>query len=106
MIAPYFPSILVPIVGIFLPGIAMATLFIYIEKESVEWKFNTFFLLSIPIIYNDDPKPEYDPYKKTASTLNTATPPTSAISQRGIRLFVSAINKVLIINKIIKFNSS
>ena len=33
MIAPYFPSILVPIVGIFLPGIAMATLFIYIEKE-------------------------------------------------------------------------
>jgi|TARA_E500000178_G_C16827356_1_gene664413 photosystem I reaction center subunit VIII len=36
MIAPYFPAILVPIVGIFLPGIAMATLFIYIEKESVE----------------------------------------------------------------------
>ena len=36
MIAPYFPSILVPIVGIFLPGIAMATLFIYIKKESVE----------------------------------------------------------------------
>ena len=36
MIAPYFPAILVPIVGIFLPGIAMVTLFIYIEKESVE----------------------------------------------------------------------
>jgi photosystem I reaction center subunit VIII len=36
MIAPYFPAILVPIVGIFLPGIAMSTLFIYIEKESVE----------------------------------------------------------------------
>ena len=36
MIAPYFPAILVPIVGIFLPGIAMDTLFIYIEKESVE----------------------------------------------------------------------
>jgi len=36
MIAPYFPSILVPIVGIFLPGIVMAASFIYIEKESVE----------------------------------------------------------------------
>ena len=36
MIAPYFPSILVPIIGIFLPGIAMAALFVYIEKESVE----------------------------------------------------------------------
>jgi photosystem I reaction center subunit VIII len=36
MIAPYFPSIFVPIVGIFLPGIAMAALFIYIEKQSVE----------------------------------------------------------------------
>ena len=30
------PSILVPIFGIFLPGVAMAILFIYIEKESVE----------------------------------------------------------------------
>jgi len=36
MIAPYFPPILVPIVGIFLPGLAMAALFLYIEKESVE----------------------------------------------------------------------
>jgi photosystem I reaction center subunit VIII len=36
MIAPYFPAILVPIIGIFLPVIAMATLFIYISKESVE----------------------------------------------------------------------
>jgi photosystem I reaction center subunit VIII len=36
MIAPYFPSILVPIIGIFFPCLAMATLFIYIEKESVE----------------------------------------------------------------------
>ena len=35
-LAPYFPSILVPIIGIFLPGIAMAALFVYIEKESVE----------------------------------------------------------------------
>ena len=35
MIAPYFPSILVPIIGIFLPGIAMAVLFIYIEKEEI-----------------------------------------------------------------------
>jgi hypothetical protein len=26
----------VPIVGIFLPGIAMAALFVYIEKETVE----------------------------------------------------------------------
>jgi len=36
MIAPYFPAILVPIFGIFLPGILMAYLFIYIEKESIE----------------------------------------------------------------------
>jgi photosystem I reaction center subunit VIII len=36
MIAPYFPSVLIPIIGIFLPGIAMAVLFVYIEKESVE----------------------------------------------------------------------
>jgi hypothetical protein len=36
MIAPYFAPILVPIIGIFLPGLLMATLFVYIEKESVE----------------------------------------------------------------------
>lgn len=36
MIAPYFPAILVPIIGIFLPGIAMAAFFVYISKESVE----------------------------------------------------------------------
>lgn len=36
MIAPYFPAILLPIIGIFLPGVAMAVLFVYIERESVE----------------------------------------------------------------------
>jgi photosystem I reaction center subunit VIII len=36
MIAPYLPSILVPIIGVFLPLVAMALLFISIEKESVE----------------------------------------------------------------------
>jgi len=36
MIAFYFPSIFVPIVGIFLPLLTMVILFIYIEKESVE----------------------------------------------------------------------
>lgn len=36
MITSYFPSLFVPLVGIFLPGIAMATLFVYIEKESVD----------------------------------------------------------------------
>lgn len=36
MSAPYLPAILVPIIGIFLPAIAMVTLFIYISKESVE----------------------------------------------------------------------
>lgn len=36
MIASYFPALLVPIIGIFLPLLAMASLFIYIEKESVE----------------------------------------------------------------------
>lgn len=36
MIASYYPSILVPIVGIFFPAVAMAFLFIYIEKDSLE----------------------------------------------------------------------
>jgi len=36
MIASYFPAILVPIIGIFLPSVAMAILFVYIEKESVK----------------------------------------------------------------------
>jgi photosystem I subunit 8 len=36
MIISYFPSILVPLVGIIFPGIAMALLFIYIEKEDIE----------------------------------------------------------------------
>ena len=36
MSAPYFPSILVPIIGLFLPCVAAAILFLYIEKESVE----------------------------------------------------------------------
>jgi photosystem I reaction center subunit VIII len=36
MIAPYFPAILIPIIGIFLPGIAMSALFVYIERESVD----------------------------------------------------------------------
>nr|AYO28694.1 photosystem I subunit VIII [Neotessella volvocina] len=36
MLAPYFPPILVPIVGIFLPGLIMAAFFLYIERESVE----------------------------------------------------------------------
>jgi photosystem I reaction center subunit VIII len=36
MIAPYFPAIFVPIIGLFFPGLAVVALFIYIEKESVE----------------------------------------------------------------------
>jgi photosystem I reaction center subunit VIII len=36
MIGSYFPSIFVPIVGIFFPGLAMALLFIYIEKDSIK----------------------------------------------------------------------
>jgi photosystem I reaction center subunit VIII len=35
MISSYLPSILTPIVGIFIPGIAMAVVFLYIEAESV-----------------------------------------------------------------------
>ena len=35
MIAPYFPSVLVPIIGIFLPGIAMAVLFVNIYEQSL-----------------------------------------------------------------------
>jgi photosystem I reaction center subunit VIII len=36
MIAPYLPSILVPIIGLFLPILAMAAFFLYIENENVE----------------------------------------------------------------------
>lgn len=36
MTASYFPSILVPLVGIIFPGIAMALLFLYIEKDDIE----------------------------------------------------------------------
>jgi photosystem I subunit 8 len=36
MATSYLPSILVPLVGIVFPGIAMALLFIYIEKDEVE----------------------------------------------------------------------
>jgi hypothetical protein len=36
MINPYLPAILVPIIGIFLPLLAMIFSFIVIEKESVE----------------------------------------------------------------------
>jgi len=35
MTATYLPSILVPLIGIVLPGIGMALLFIYIEQESI-----------------------------------------------------------------------
>jgi len=70
-------------------------------------KYSTLSLfLLIFNVYSDEPNPEYDPYKKTAATLNTATPPTSAINQRGIRRFVSAINKVLVINKFDSFKFS
>ena len=45
MIAPYFPAIFVPIIGIFLPGLAMAALFVYIEKESKKKGIRLQFLL-------------------------------------------------------------
>jgi len=35
MIAYYLPSILVPLVGIVFPGLSMALLFIYIEKDDI-----------------------------------------------------------------------
>lgn len=35
MAASYLPSVLVPIIGIFLPGLAMAGLFVYIEGDIV-----------------------------------------------------------------------
>lgn len=35
MSALYLPSILVPIIGIFLPIVAIITLFLFIETESV-----------------------------------------------------------------------
>jgi hypothetical protein len=36
MISSFFPAILLPIMTLFLPGVAMAFIFIYIEQESVE----------------------------------------------------------------------
>ena len=35
MAASYLPSILVPLVGLVFPGIAMASIFIYIEKDTI-----------------------------------------------------------------------
>lgn len=35
MTASYLPSILVPLVGIVLPGLGMALLFLYIETENI-----------------------------------------------------------------------
>jgi photosystem I subunit 8 len=35
MAASYLPSILVPLVGLVFPAVAMASLFLYIEKEEI-----------------------------------------------------------------------
>jgi photosystem I subunit VIII len=35
MAAAYLPSILVPLVGLVFPALAMASLFVYIEKEQI-----------------------------------------------------------------------
>jgi photosystem I subunit VIII len=35
MTASYLPTILVPLVGLLFPAIAMASLFIYIEKQEI-----------------------------------------------------------------------
>jgi photosystem I subunit 8 len=36
MTASYLPSILVPLIGIIFPGIGMALVFLYVEKEDIE----------------------------------------------------------------------
>jgi photosystem I reaction center subunit VIII len=36
MIAQYLPSILIPIIGLFLPGIVIIALFLSIERDSIE----------------------------------------------------------------------
>jgi photosystem I subunit VIII len=35
MTASYLPTILVPLVGLIFPAIAMASLFVYIEKQEI-----------------------------------------------------------------------
>jgi photosystem I subunit 8 len=35
MTAAYLPTILVPLVGLIFPAIAMASLFVYIEKQEI-----------------------------------------------------------------------
>jgi photosystem I subunit 8 len=35
MIASYLPTILVPLVGLVFPAIAMASIFVYIEKQEI-----------------------------------------------------------------------
>lgn len=35
MAAAYLPSVLVPLVGLVFPAIAMASLFLYIEREEI-----------------------------------------------------------------------
>jgi photosystem I reaction center subunit VIII len=99
MIAPYFPSILVPIIGIFLPGIAMAALFIYIEKESVEWYYTQHFFF----FYKEEPSPEYEPKINTPKIVKTPNPPTTAISHKGTRLLVSAIINCNFIKKYLNY---
>ena len=36
MTASYLPTILVPLVGLVFPAIAMASIFVYIEKQEIE----------------------------------------------------------------------
>nr|YP_009130587.1 photosystem I subunit VIII [Tydemania expeditionis]CEO91117.1 photosystem I subunit VIII [Tydemania expeditionis] len=36
MTAAYLPEIFVPLVGLFFPAIAMASIFVYIESSSIE----------------------------------------------------------------------
>lgn len=52
----------------------------------------TFLIISI---YNEEPRPEYDPYIKIPRTVITATPPTKAIKNKGT-LPVSVMEFILL----------
>jgi len=58
-------------------------------------------LIAFVIFYNEEPKPEYEPYINTASIVITAKPPTKPTSHKGIRP-VFAIKKAPIVLILIK----
>ena len=58
------------------------------------------FLRSLNTSYNEDPRPEYEPKKKSVNNPRAASPPTVATIQRGT-LPISLILIIVIKNKVL-----